>query len=138
MKIKLTGKNVKTELEPLCKFIKETLDNKIEKVVISNRLSDSPCILVTGEFYISANMERIMKAQTLGNNQMMPMSSKKTMEINPDNPIIIVMENRYALDEKDRTIKDLINLMYDSSLLASGFSLDEPATFTCVLTVLSN
>ena len=120
----------KTELEPLCKFIKETLDNKIEKVVISNRLSDSPCILVTGEFGISANMERIMKAQTLGNNQMMPMSSKKTMEISPDNPIIIVMENRYALDEKDRTIKDLINLMYDSSLLASGFSLDEPATFT--------
>ena len=120
----------KTELEPLCKFIKETLDNKIEKVVLSKRLSDSPCILVTGEYGISANMERIMKAQTLGNNQMMPMSSKKTMEINPDNPIIIVLENRYALDEKDRTIKDLINLMYDSSLLASGFSLDEPATFT--------
>ena len=119
----------KTELEPLCKFIKETLDDKIEKVVLSKRLSDSPCILVTGEFSISANMERIIKAQTYTSNLMMPTTSKKTMEINPDNPIIIVMENRYALDEKDRTIKDLINLMYDSSLLASGFSLDEPAIY---------
>ena len=118
------------ELEPLCKFVKETLNDKIEKVTLSKRLSDSPCILVTGEFGLSANMERIMKAQTLGNNHMMPMSSKKTMELNADHPIIIVMENRYSLDEKDRTIKDLINLMYDSSLLASGFSLDEPATFT--------
>ena len=118
------------ELEPLCKFVKETLNDKIEKVTLSKRLSDSPCILVTGEFGLSANMERIMKAQTLGTNNMMTMSSKKTMELNADHPIIIVLENRYAIDEKDRTISDLINLMYDSSLLASGFSLDEPAIFT--------
>ena len=120
----------KKELEPLCKFVKETLNDKIEKVTLSKRLSDSPCILVTGDFGLSANMERIMKAQTLGTNNMMATSSKKTMELNADHPIIIVLENRYALNEKDRTITDLINLMYDSSLIASGFSLDEPSTFT--------
>ena len=64
------------ELEPLCKFVKETLDDKIEKVTLSKRLSDSPCILVT-EYSLTANMERIMKAQTLNNNHMIPMSSKK-------------------------------------------------------------
>ncbi len=120
----------KKELEPLCKFVKEILNDKIEKVTLSKRLSDSPCILVTGDFGLSANMERIMKAQTLGTNNMMATSSKKTMELNADHPIIIVLENRYALNEKDRTITDLINLMYDSSLIASGFSLDEPSTFT--------
>jgi len=118
------------DLEPLCKFVKDTLDDKIEKVTLSKRLSDSPCILVTAEFGLSANMERIMKAQTLSNNSIMSMSSKKTMELNADHPIIIALENKYSADEKDRTVKDLIWLMYDSSLLASGFSLTEPATFT--------
>ena len=120
----------KAKTEGLCKLMKEVLDEKVEKVVISNRLADSPCCLVTGEYGWSANMERIMKAQALRDNtQSAYMTSKKTMEINPQNSIISALREKADADQSDKTVKDLIWLMYDTSLLTSGFSLDEPATF---------
>merc|ERR1712063_41820 len=120
----------KKKSEGLCKLMKEVLDEKIEKVVVSNRLADSPCCLVTGEYGWSANMERIMKAQALRDNtQSAYMTSKKTMEINPQNSIISALREKADADQSDKTVKDLIWLMYDTSLLTSGFSLDEPATF---------
>merc|ERR1719498_2137218 len=120
----------KARFEPLCKLMKDVLGDKVEKVVCSNRIDESPCVLVTSEHGWTANMERIMKAQALRDNSMTSyMVSKKTMEINPDNKIIAELRNKADVDQSDKTVKDLIWLLFETSLLTSGFTLDESSAF---------
>jgi len=113
----------------LCKVMKEILDKKVEKVVISNRLVSSPCCIVTSQYGWSANMERIMKAQALRDSSTMGyMAAKKHLEINPDHAIIKSLKAKTDLDKNDKSVKDLVVLLFETSLLSSGFSLENPQT----------
>jgi len=119
----------KEKFEPLCKVMKDILDKKVEKVTVSTRLVSSPCCIVTSQYGWSANMERIMKAQALRDSSTMGyMAAKKHLEINPDHSVIKQLRERAETDKNDKTLKDLINLLYETALLSSGFTLEDPAT----------
>ncbi|XP_043543352.1 heat shock protein HSP 90-beta [Chiloscyllium plagiosum] len=113
----------------LCKLMKEILDKKVEKVTVSNRLVSSPCCIVTSTYGWTANMERIMKAQALRDNSTMGyMMAKKHLEINPDHPIVNTLRQKAEADKNDKAVKDLVILLFETALLSSGFSLDDPQT----------
>jgi molecular chaperone HtpG len=124
-------KQLQEEYQTTCDKVKELLENKVTKVVVSTRMDNSPCCLVTGQHGWSANMERIMKAQALGGGQaQMMMMSQKTLELNPEHRIVKKLKQKIADDASDATLKDLVWLLYETSMIASGFSLEKPNTFT--------
>ena len=126
--------SLKSSFEKVCVFMKEVLGEEVEKVVVSNRLDSSPCVLVTSEYGMSANMQRIMKAQALGsrdNGYMM--MNKKILEINPYNKMIMRIKDKLESDESgadSKMLKDLVHLIYDVTLQSSGFNLEDPSTFS--------
>ena len=118
------------EHEKLIEFLQKTLDKKVNKIKISNRLVDVPCMITTDNFGWSANMERIMNSQVLGDNQMKQfMVSSKTLEINVEHPIIKNIENSIGDEKREVGIKDIIQLMFDGALLSSGFRIEKPQEF---------
>lgn len=140
----------KTKFEPLCKVMKDILDKKVEKVTVSNRLVNSPCCIVTSQYGWTANMERIMKAQVClkallcipkllvtqsfrsfqalrDTSTMGYMAAKKQLEINPEHPIIDCLRQKAEADKNDKSVKDLVLLLFETALLSSGFTLEDPA-----------
>merc|ERR1712212_807221 len=115
------------KFEGLCKVILDILDKRVEKVIVSNRLVSSPCCIVTSQYGWTANMERIMKAQALRDTSTLGyMAAKKQLEINPDHSIVENLRQRAETDKNDKSVKDLVLLLFETSLLASGFGLEDP------------
>jgi heat shock protein beta len=113
------------EFEPLVKWFKKSFGTKIEKVKVSHRLTTAPCVLVTGQYGWSANMERIMKGATLSSSNGANMAAKKTLEINPRHPVIVALKNKVTDDGENESLQDMANMLLDAALLQSGFNVED-------------
>ena len=121
-------KEIEEEYKGLTEWLRETLGAKVEKVMVSKRLTDTPCILVTSKFGWSANMERIMKAQAMGDSRASEyMKGKKTMEINPLSPVILDLKAKQEAGDADAAAT--AELLFDTAMLTSGFTIEQPAEF---------
>lgn len=132
----------KTDFQNVCDYMKSTLSDEVEKVIVSNKLSESPCVLSTSEFGWTANMQRILKAQTFNKPDMNFMMGRKILEINPNNKII--QKIKYKLDNSHTDselteLSDLVALLYDVTLQSSGFTIENSSKFSNrILTLIDN
>merc|ERR1712167_134802 len=116
--------------KPLTDWMKTVYGDKIEKITVSNRVVDTPCLLVTSQYGYSANMERIMQSQAFADTKRSQyLVSKKTMEINPRHPIVIELQKRATESPEDQDTKDLAELLFDTALLNSGFQMEDTKGF---------
>merc|ERR1712057_45442 len=123
--------------KPVTDWFKETLGSKIEKAVVSNRLLETPAIIVSSQYGWSTNMERIMKAQTMGNqDRSQAMVSQKTFDINPAHPIIRELKSRIENDDKDQEARDIAHTLFDVALVGTGLTPADPADFASRVQVL--
>lgn len=124
-------KAYRENFKPLTKFLKDLLAGKVAKVTVSQRVEKSPSVIVTAQYGHTANMERIMRAQTLSNPEMLKaMQAAKTLELNPRHPIIIELNNLVKSQPDSDSTKNLAYLVYDAALLASGFQHEDVDSFT--------
>jgi len=121
---------LKEEYKPLTDWLQKIYGQKVEKVVIGLRTTDSPAVLVTGQYGWSANMERIMKAQTFADQgKHTYMMGRKTLEINPHHPIIKELKAKTEASPDDNGLQDLANIIYDAATVSSGFSVSDTKEF---------
>jgi heat shock protein beta len=125
------AKELKDSFKDLTKWWKGALaSDNVDDVKISNRLADTPCVVVTSKFGWSANMERIMQSQTLSDaSKQAYMRGKRVLEINPRHPIIKELRERVVKDSEDASVKKTAQLMYQTALMESGFVLSDPKDF---------
>merc|ERR1711966_439526 len=120
----------KENLKDLIEWYKKTLGERVEKIIVSNRLTTSPMAVVTGTYGYTANMERLMKAQALNDpSRYSFMASKKTVEINPYHPVILKLSEKIKENAEDDDAKDFSLMLYDSALVSAGFDIDDQQNF---------
>lgn len=124
-------KDLKESFKDLTKWWKDALaSDNVDDVKISNRLADTPCVVVTSKYGWSANMERIMQSQTLSDaSKQAYMRGKRVLEVNPRHPIIKELRERVAKDPEDANVKQTAQLIYQTALMESGFMLPDPKDF---------
>uniref|UniRef100_A0A4W5PHY6 Endoplasmin n=1 Tax=Hucho hucho TaxID=62062 RepID=A0A4W5PHY6_9TELE len=133
-KAKETREVLEKEYEPLTTWMKDSaLKDKIEKAILSQRLTKSPCALVASQYGWSGNMERIMKAQAYQTGKDISTnyyaSQKKTLEINPKHPLIKEMLKRISTDPEDQTASDLAMVLFETATLRSGYQLQDTKAY---------
>merc|ERR1711916_302272 len=101
---------------------------KIEAVSISKRLTDSPVVVVTSQFGYSAQQEKIMKAQAFQNkDQISMMSGRKTLEVNPNHPVIVDLLQKVKDDKENSAALDTAQVLFQTALIESGYEIADPS-----------
>merc|ERR1711871_35774 len=129
--VKKRDETYKENFKPLTDYLSNLYGDKINKVVVSQRVENTPCVIVTSQFGNSANMERIMRSQAFSDQQKTSyLNSQKTMEINPRHPIVIELNEMIKADAESEIASDSAWLLYDTALLQSGFQQDDVESFS--------